>query len=61
MRQKNKNHRNQGSNEKKKIFFGSVPKSPTQMGSRSAQKREQKIFMLGHLEDPQFKPRRRQL
>jgi hypothetical protein len=47
MRQKTKNNRNQGSNAKKKIFFGFVPKSPTQMGSLSAKNASKKFSCLG--------------
>jgi hypothetical protein len=46
MRQKTKNNRNQGSNEKK-FFFGFVPKSPTQMGLLSAKNASKKFSRLG--------------
>ncbi len=47
MRQKTKNDWNQGSNDKKKFFLGSVPKSPTQMGSLSAKNASKKFSRLG--------------
>ncbi len=47
MQQKTKNNRNQGSNAKKKIFFGFISKSPTQMGSLSAKNASKKFSRLG--------------
>jgi hypothetical protein len=49
MRQKTKKVRNQGSNDKKNGFFGSVPKSPTQMGSLSIKNTGEKFSRLGTL------------
>jgi hypothetical protein len=48
MRQKKKNVQNQGSNDKKKGFFGSAPKS--QMGSLSVKNASEKISRLGTFE-----------
>ncbi len=47
MRQKTKNVRNQGSNDKKNRFFGPVPKLHTQMGSLSAKNANEKFSRLG--------------
>ncbi len=48
MRQKTKNVQNQGSNDKKNGFFGSVPKSHTQMGMwLSAKNASEKSSCLG--------------
>ncbi len=47
MQLKAKNDGNQGSNDKKMYFFGSVPKSPTQMGSLSAKNASKKFSRLG--------------
>jgi hypothetical protein len=47
MRQKNKNHQNQGSIDKKFDFFSPVPKSHTQMGSLSAKNASKKFSRLG--------------
>jgi hypothetical protein len=45
MRQKTQIHRNQGSNDKKMFFFASLPKSPTQMGSRGAKNASEKFTL----------------
>jgi hypothetical protein len=47
MRQKTKKVRNQGSNDEKIEFFGSIPKSPIQMGSLSVKNASKKNSRLG--------------
>ncbi len=47
MRQRTKNHRNQGSIEKKIRFFSEVPTSHIQMGSLCAKKAIEKFSLLG--------------
>ncbi len=47
MRQKTKNHQNQGSIDKKIRFFSPVLKSHTQMGSLSAKNVSEKFSRLG--------------
>jgi hypothetical protein len=47
MRQKTKNHQNQGSIDQKFDFFSPVPKSPTHMGSLSAKNESEKFSRLG--------------
>jgi hypothetical protein len=51
MRQKTKNHPNQGSIDKNSIFFPS-PKSQTQMGSPSAKNASEKFSRLGTFKVP---------
>jgi hypothetical protein len=46
MRQKTKNHRNQGVIDKKRRFIFPVPKSPTQIGSLSVKYPSQKFSRL---------------
>ncbi len=47
MRQKTQNYGNQGLSDKKNPFFGSVPKSHTQISVKNA---SEKILTLGHLQ-----------
>jgi hypothetical protein len=53
MRQKTKNHRNQGSTDKKNSIFFAVPTSHTQIGSPSAKNASEKFSRLGTFKDAQ--------